>query len=325
MSLFDIECTEEESSVVITPVNWEVTTSYGGGTSLAPDQIREASVQIDHFSAKYPTHNSPKYFLRECNDAILKSSQTNQKKAQEVYETSPEDKPELLKQVNEASEALNDWVYQETKKTLEKGKIAGSLGGDHSIPYGAIKAISEKHEEFSILHIDAHHDFREAYFGFTHSHASIFYNVMKSDFAPNKLVQVGIRDYCQEEYEFAKKDNRISVFYDTDTSEKLLSGQQTWLDICHEITSKLSQKVYISFDIDGLEPALCPGTGTPVPGGLNFSQWQFLLDHLIHKKHQIIGFDLVEVASLEGSDFDANIGMRILYGLCRACDLTKDF
>ena len=129
MSLFDIECTEEESSVVITPVNWEVTTSYGGGTSLAPDQIREASVQIDHFSAKYPTHNSPKYFLRECNDAILKSSQTNQKKAQEVYETSPEDKPELLKQVNEASEALNDWVYQETKKTLEKGKIAGSLGG----------------------------------------------------------------------------------------------------------------------------------------------------------------------------------------------------
>ena len=147
MSLFDLDCNEEESSVIITPVNWEVTTSYGGGTSLAPDQIREASVQIDHFSAKYPKLDSPKYFLRECNEAILKSSQTNQKKAQKVYQTSPVENPDLLLQVNDASDALNDWVYQETSKTLAKGKVAGTLGGDHSVPYGAIKAVSEKHEE----------------------------------------------------------------------------------------------------------------------------------------------------------------------------------
>jgi agmatinase len=216
---------------------------------------------------------------------------------------------------------MSDWVYTESKKILDANKLLGIIGGDHSVPLGAIKALSEKHKgDFSILHIDAHADLRASYQGYKHSHASIMFNVMSSDFAPKKLVQVGIRDFCKEELDFINSNSRIKTFFDQQIKAETFSGI-TWAQQVEKIISELSSKVYVSFDIDGLEPTFCPNTGTPVAGGVTFDQVVYLFSQILKSQKKIVGFDLVEVScGPEGnhsqSDWDANVGARVLFKLC---------
>ena len=167
---------------------------------------------------------------------------------------------------------LYNWVKELTCRLLKDGKKVGLIGGDHSTPLGYISALADIHENFGILQIDAHADLRDAYEGFIHSHASIMYNVVQRFPQVSKLVQVGVRDLCNEEMVFMRSTNgRISTFFDKDIKEAQYEGR-TWRDICSDIIKDLPQKVYISFDIDGLDPKLCPHTGTPVPGGLKWSK-----------------------------------------------------
>jgi agmatinase len=132
----------------------------------------------------------------------------------------------------------------------------------------------------------------------------------------SRIVQVGIRDLCEEEMvAIEKTGGRIVTFFDEHIKLQLYNGK-TWDNICDQIVAQLPMHVYISFDIDGLDPKLCPNTGTPVPGGLEFYQVVFLLKKIIQKGKKIIGFDLNEVAPAPHSDWDANVGSRILYQLC---------
>jgi len=195
---------------------------------------------------------------------------------------------------------------------LEKGIYVGIIGGDHSVPLGFLKALAEKHSDFGILQIDAHHDLRNSYEGFTFSHASIFNNALEIQNI-SKLVQVGIRDYCDEEVEkVSDEGDRISVFYDQQLKENRFCGLN-WNLQCEKIIKELPEKVYISFDIDGLDPKLCPNTGTAVPGGLEFSETIFLLKKLVESGRKIIGFDLCEVGN---NEWDASVGARVLFKLC---------
>ena len=188
------------------------------------------------------------------------------------------------------------------------------MGGDHSAPYGAIQAASERHPGLGLLHFDAHHDMRQAYEGFEHSHASIFYNVLRDFPSIKKLVQVGIRDFCEQEADFcARQGARVRVFYDADLSRSRYLGAN-WGAICRRIAGSLPEKVWVTFDIDGLDPRFCPGTGTPVPGGLDFNETSYLLGEVARSGRTIVGFDLVEVAPGIG-DWDANVGARLLYKL----------
>ena len=181
--------------------------------------------------------------------------------------------------------------------------------------------MSEKHkQDFGVLHIDAHADLRRAYQGFTQSHASIMYNVMTDPLKPKKLVQIGIRDFCEEEYEFIQSRPDIKTFFDLDLKKSLMNGV-TWARLCENILSELPQKVYISFDIDGLDPSFCPNTGTPVPGGLNLDQMFYLFSKLEESGRQIVGFDVNEVSTggeppEEANEWDGNVGARVLYKLC---------
>src|SRR5690606_2133030 len=119
----------------------------------------------------------------------------------------------------------------------------------------------------AVLQIDAHADLRRAYEGFQYSHASIMYNILEEIPAVTKLVQVGIRDYCDEEFEaITKSQGRIVTFFDRDLKAGAYQGK-TWDQQTDEIIRELPERIYISFDIDGLDPKLCPNTGTPVPGG----------------------------------------------------------
>ncbi|PIZ06753.1 MAG: agmatinase, partial [Flavobacteriales bacterium CG_4_10_14_0_8_um_filter_32_5] len=186
------------------------------------------------------------------------------------------------------------------------------LGGDHNSPLGLIQALAEKHTNFGILQIDAHADLRIAFEGFEFSHASIAYNALKLK-QISKLVQVGIRDICQEEIDYiSNSKGKIKTFFDWDIKQQQFEGK-TWATICDEIIAELPENIYITYDIDALDPKLCPNTGTPVPGGFEYDQVNYLINKITESKKKIIGFDLNEVGN---NEWDANVGARILFKLC---------
>jgi len=216
---------------------------------------------------------------------------------------------------------LNVWVKKETAGILAKGKIAALVGGDHSTPFGAFEAVGEKLGSFGILHFDAHSDTRIAYEGFVHSHASIMYNALENIKAVEKLVQVGIRDVCQQEMDYVKSQgDRVRMFSDRELARRSFVGE-SFAKVTQEIVAALPQKVWVSFDIDGLDPRFCPHTGTPVPGGLDFREASYIIAELAKSGRTIVGFDVNEVApnlADEEDEWDANVGARLLYKLCGA-------
>ena len=320
--IFGLPFSESESALVFLPVPWEATTSYGGGTSDGPQAILEASRQVDLFDLEVLRPYEAGLFMLEESAEIRGLNEVSKARAKEVIEAAGvvEGNPELeaaLASVNTASAKLNDYVYAETQRLLAKGKLVALVGGDHSTPFGAFKAIGEKHPGYGILHFDAHSDTRDAFEGFTWSHASIMHNAMERLPSIGKLVQVGIRDLCEQEVEYTRsQSDRMSVYFDRDVQRRKFEGE-TWARIASEIVSKLPKEVWVSFDIDGLDPRFCPHTGTPVPGGLEFSEALYLLSAVVRSGRKIIGFDVNEVApDPTGVDeWDANVGARLLYKL----------
>lgn len=318
--IFGLPFTVEEARLVLLPVPWEATVSYGGGTAQGPQAILQASKQVDLFDMELGNFYEAGIALLNESPDVLDWNQKARQAAHRVIAASGvvEEDPDLqtaLKQVNHYSEKLNVYVYQQVRLLLAQGKRVGLIGGDHSTPFGAIQAFLEHYPQMGILHFDAHADMRKAFEGFEHSHASIMYNVMTQTALP-KLVQVGIRDFCEEEFEFIQQHKeRVVTFFDALLTEQKMNGQQ-WSAICEKIVSHLPQEVYVSFDIDGLDPRFCPHTGTPVPGGMDFLEALYLLKKVTQSGRKIIGFDLNEVAPGETSEWDANVAARLLYKLC---------
>jgi agmatinase len=317
--LFGLPFSVDHAEVVIVPVPWEVTVSYSTGTAQGPQAVLEASAQVDLFVRDIPDawklgiamQPIPQDLAEESNKLRELSSQYIES-LEDGAEINPADP--VLAKINEASENLNIYVKSTTQRFLKEGKLVGLLGGDHSTPLGFIRTLSERYERFGILQIDAHADLRKAYEGFTYSHASIMYNALKIP-AVSRLVQVGIRDFCEEEVNVINRSmGRVVTFFDEDIKAAQYTGK-TWDSICDQIIQQLPDLVYISFDIDGLDPKLCPNTGTPVAGGFEFHQIAFLIKKLVKTNKKIIGFDLNEVAPGH-SEWDANVGARMLYHLC---------
>jgi agmatinase len=218
-----------------------------------------------------------------------------------------------LQRVNQLSRRVNEFVHQRAAELLEAGKLPVVLGGDHAAPFGAIQASAEAYPGLGILHLDAHADLREAYEGFVWSHASIMHNVMERLPGVARLVQVGLRDLgVAEERRIRGSRGRIRAHFDADLSEHLARGRRlvTW---AAQVLRPLPRKVYVSVDIDALDPSLCPGTGTPVPGGLSWHQATFLLAELVRSGRRVVGADLCEVAPGPSGEWDANVGARLLY------------
>jgi len=310
--LFDVETNIETAQLIIIPVPWDATTSYGSGAASGPEAILAASAQVDLYDCDVKDAYRSGYHMLPISDELIEMNQKTRLLALEAREGDSSHAPA----VNEACEKMVKWVYDEARTILKRGQKVGVVGGDHSTPEGAIRALSEfVGGNFSILHIDAHADLRKAYQGFTHSHASIMYNVMHSDWKPKKLVQVGIRDFCQEEMDLIRSRKDIVTLFDSDIKTELFAGT-AWSLICRKIAESLSENVYVSFDIDGLSPEFCPHTGTPVPGGLSFDQATFLLSAIAKSGKKILGFDLNEVAPGGNTEWDGNVGARILFKLC---------
>ena len=325
-NLFGLPFSPENSEMVIIPVPWEVTVSYHTGTATGPQAILNASSQLDLYTKDIPdAWKLGVSMLPVAKELLAESKKLRQLTAMHISrlekgEVHDPDDP-LIKSVNDAGENLNIYTRSLAMKYLKAGKLVGMVGGEHSVPLGYIRALAEKHERFGILQIDAHADLRKSYEGFTYSHASIMYNVLKLP-AVSRLVQVGIRDYSHDEVNLMKRAmGRVVTFLDEDIKDRMYNGK-SWDTICDEIVGQLPKEVYISFDIDGLDPKLCPNTGTPVAGGLEFHQAVHLIKKVALSGRIIIGFDLCEVA--EGpSDWDANVGARILFQLCNWCAVSQ--
>lgn len=322
VGLFGIPTTANEAAVILIPVPWEVTTSYGGGTAGGPLAVLKASPQIDLFDLELGTNYQKGYHLLEIPSDLENLNRLMKPKALQVREALEErgklsiEELKLVEEVNLACGKMTEWVYSQAKTYLAQDKVVAVLGGDHSSPEGLIRAVSEKHKgEIGVLHIDAHADLRDAYQGFKRSHASIMFNVMNSEWKPKNLVQVGIRDFSEEEYQLTQKRQDIDTFFDLNLQKSQMAGE-TWKSLCRQIIDKLPKKVYVSFDIDGLNPTFCPHTGTPVPGGLTFDQANYLIGQVVESGRQIVGFDLNEVAPGQDDEWDANVGARMLYKLC---------
>lgn len=320
--IFGLNVKEKDAALILLPVPWEATVSYGEGAALGPSAILAASRQVDLHDGDVLRPHEPGIHLLAESKEVRALNRRARKDARPIAarEGAIGQNRKLraaLKRVNAASERLNDYVRSESLRILKAGKLLGVLGGDHSAPLGAYRAAARAYGAFSLLHFDAHHDFRDAYEGFRYSHASIMRNALLEVPQITKIVQVGIRDYCEEESgHLASLGKRAAAFYDRDIQRRKFSGEP-FARIAGDVVSALARNVWVSFDIDGLDPRLCPGTGTPVPGGLDFNEANFILGETVRSGRRILGFDLVEVApSKTGGEWDASVGARLLYKLC---------
>src|SRR6476620_11294998 len=246
-NIYGLPFTEDDARLVILPVPWEVTVSFGSGTARSAEQIMRASLQVDLFDPDVPDGWREGFYLRESDQKILLKSDYLRKEAELYIDfiskgdevDSNQFMKKTLKEVNDGSYFLNNWVYQQTKALLEQNKLVALLGGDHSTPFGFYRAIAEKYGDFGILQIDAHCDLREGYEGFVYSHASIMYNALKEVPQLQKLVQVGIRDYSEGEHEFIKDNSsRVRTYFDRELRERQYEGE-TFRELADEIISQL--------------------------------------------------------------------------------------
>lgn len=321
-SIYGLPFDAAESEIIIVPVPWEVTVSYGAGASLGPDAIMDASFQVDLLHQEFPDLWKLGIYMDEAPGEWTTNSERYKKLAQPIIEaleagSDIQENPALatdLARINDACETLNNTLQQRVSEWLAKEKKVILLGGDHSTPLGYYRALAAQYADFGILHFDAHMDLRVAYEGFTYSHASIMYNAIQIP-QISKLVQVGIRDFCDQEVSVVKSSDKVHVFTDVDLKAKQFEGK-TWRQQVDEMIELLPENVVVSFDIDALNRWYCPNTGTPVPGGLSYEQATYMLSVLAHSNKRIIGIDLVEVAPGENDEWDGNVGARLLFHLC---------
>jgi agmatinase len=319
--IYGLPFTPEEARVVLVPVPWEATVSYGAGTANGPAAILEASRQVDLRDRETGRPYEAGIAMLPIPAEVRRWSDEARRLAEPVIAGGgPGDDPELRRAVaavDALSERMNDWVHAQCSQWLRAGRIVGVVGGDHSVPFGALKAAAEAHPGLGVLHVDAHADLRAGYEGFRWSHASIMFNVARELGGVARIVQVGIRDYSDEEDALLRENpDRLRTYFEADMRQKIQDGE-TWSHLMRRVVADLPPEVWVSFDVDGLDPALCPHTGTPVPGGLSFAEASGLLRILVSSGRRVLGFDLNEVAPDPGGadEWDANVGARLLYKL----------
>jgi len=263
----------DTAKVLVWPVSYEGTVSYGGGTGAGAMAIVDASRDVELYE--------------EETDA-------------EVYKIGIHTLPEFT--ARETPEAMMNGLYDESKRLLDSDKFICMLGGEHSVSAPIIKAHHEKYENLSVLQIDAHADLRDTYDGTPHSHASIMARVVRDLHIPS--VQVGIRSISGDEARALKDGLPTKIYWARD-----IVGRTDWID---GAIDNLTENVYLTIDIDGLDPSIMPTTGTPEPGGLGWYETLALIRKLAKKK-RVVGMDLVEYSYVANLDAPAFLCSKLVY------------
>lgn len=255
----------------VLPVPYDATTSFQTGARWGPRAVITASQQVELFDPEYGRE------LQGCGVATLDPLE-------------PDAVPEQMHEV----------VYQAARAVLRAGKFLITLGGEHSISSGLIRAVHEKHKRLSVLQIDAHADLRPSYHGTPYSHACVMRRVWDMGVP---VIGVGIRNYSVEEHRFMKRRGISPI-----TPEQIREDPD-WL---LQALDGLSKEVYVSIDIDGFDPAYAPGTGTPEPGGLDWWQVTDLL-RAVALQRKIVAADVVEVNPQPGGMQTEFLAAKLIY------------
>ncbi len=263
----------DASRILVLPVSYEGTVSFGTGTGAGAMAIIDASRNMELYE-------------EETDSEVYKIG------IHTLNEFKPRETPEAM---------MND-LYEHSKELLKSDKFLCMLGGEHSVSAPIIRAHAEKYHNLSILQIDAHADLRDEYDGTPHSHASIMARVVKDLKIPS--VQVGIRSISAEEAKELDAGLPTKIFWARD-----IAGRTHWID---DAVDSLTENVYLTIDIDGLDPSIMPTTGTPEPGGLGWYETLKLIRKLA-KKRRIVGMDLVEYSFVENQDAPAFLCAKLVY------------
>lgn len=325
--IYGLPADPANARVHIIPVPFDATTSYRKGAARGPAAILQASRQVelsDLLMGKPYTHG---ICMLPADPRIAEANEEAGTKADRIIAVGgviggDRSLAKDLARVNEIGAEINAIVRRATKSVLDAGKLPVIVGGDHSAPYGAIQAASERFPGLGVLHFDAHADLREAYEGFEWSHASIMHNVVSRLEAVSLLAQVGLRDLGEREHErILGSKGRIRTLFDNEWARARLEGFNL-RELVKKRLEPLPESVYVSFDVDGLEPSLCPNTGTPVPGGLTWHEAMLWIEELSKSGRKVVGIDLNEVnpgpGDPEVDSWDAIVGARLLYRLIGA-------
>jgi agmatinase len=320
--VFGLPNTRADAGIILIPVPFDATTSYRPGTAAGPEAIRAASLQVDLYDHRFGRVYEQGIWMDAYPAQIERLSMDARDLAGPLLEkggAGAEDAA-LVARIDEMCARVHKYVRTAAADVLALGKTPGLVGGEHSLSLGAIDACAAHHGPIGVLQIDAHMDLREAFEGLRFSHASIMHNVLTRVPGVERIVQVGIRDYCAAERDFAAGQGERVRVHDWADIEDAVSRGEPLSGVWSRVIDALPQKVYVSVDIDGLEPSLCPHTGTPVPGGPSFEQVGLLLAMLASSGRRVVGFDVVEVAPGPGGEpeWDANVGARMVYRLCGA-------
>jgi agmatinase len=257
-----------KSKVVILPVPYEQTVSYGTGTKLGPGAILKASHQVEFYDEE-----TGREVHKELGIATL---------------------PPLAfgKRTEEGALEL---IHDRVKGLIAERKLLVTLGGEHTISQSIIAAYAERYRDLSVVQIDAHSDLRPEYQGNKYSHASVMARVCEF-LDPARLVQVGIRAQTREEARFIKEKGITTLYAHQIRDGKYTKILKLWDDHALE---RLSEHVYVTFDVDGLDPSVMPATGTPEPNGLLWNETMRLLRNL-GKNRIVVGCDVVEFSPIKG-------------------------
>jgi agmatinase len=256
------------SRIVILPIPYERTVSYGGGTKRGPHSILHASHYVEFYDEE--THREVHKELGIATIPPLRFGKQN-------------------------DEAALESIYRTVKRLMSEGKLVVSLGGEHTLSQAPIAAYAESFRDLSVLQIDAHSDLRPEYQGSKFSHASVMARVCEF-LDPRRLVQVGIRAQCIEEAQFIRRKGITTLYAHEIRAGKYNKVLKLWQDY---VVEKLTDHVYVTFDVDGLDPSIMPATGTPEPNGLLWDETMTLLRKVGRKKH-VVGCDIVEFAPIKG-------------------------
>lgn len=256
------------SKVVILPAPYEHTVSYGGGTKNGPKAILDASHYVEFYDEE-----TGREVHKELGIATLQPLNFSKKN----------------------DEAALELLYQTTQSLLKEKKFVITLGGEHTISQAPIAAYAEKYKDLSIVQIDAHSDLRMEYEGSKYSHASIMARVCEF-VDPKRIVQIGIRAQCIEEAEYIRKKGITTMYAHEIHGGKYTKLLKFWDDYAIE---RLSNHVYVTFDVDGFDPSIMPATGTPEPNGLLWHETMRFL-YKLGKKKRVVGCDVVELAPMKG-------------------------
>lgn len=252
----------KNAKYVIQSVPYEYTSSYLEGSAKGPAAIIEASKYVEFYDEELGV---------------------------ETVRTAPIATLEALDFTGKVDKDAVDYIAAETEKLLNLNKTVVSLGAEHTVTYGFVQAYAKKYDNLTVLQIDAHSDLRESYHGNIYSHASVMARVKEMGLT---LCQAGIRAQCIEEANEIKNNPKIHTFYAHE-----IRNNTNWVK---ELISNMTENVYITIDADGFDPSIMPAVGTAEPNGLFWNETLDLLRETCKQKN-VVGFDIVECAPMEGT------------------------